>query len=536
MVDAISSWLDFAASRLPELWFRTGEHLVLTGISTGLAIVIGVPLGILASSTAWLRSLVLGTIGIFQTIPSLALLAILLAATGKIGAVPAVIALIVYALLPIARNTVTGIEGVHADVVEAAKGMGMTSMQQMLKVKLPLAMPIIVAGIRTAAVVGVGIATLSAFIGAGGLGQFINRGLAMSDTHLILLGAIPAAGLALFVDVCIAATAWGTKPLRQHQKNWFMSSAKPVALGLPILLVALGIIAVTSGGQKQDGLSERTIRMGSKNFTEQLILGELMAQMIEAHTGLSVDRRFNLGGTMICHKALQAGEIDLYAEYTGTGLVTVLDREAVLDSDLVWTTVEKAYRERFGLQWLKPFGFNNTYAITVRRSTAGERNWNSISDMAPSAGELKAGFTGEFAERADGYPGVAEKYSLRFGQVVDLEPSLMYEAIAREEVDVICAFTTDGRIEAYELQTLIDDKDFFPPYYAAPVLNRELFNRYPDVKKVLNRLTGRISNVEMQKMNFEVDENNRQPEDVARDFLINQGLVGESKPQKKKEN
>ena len=157
MFDAISSWFEFAGNRLPELWFRTGEHLVLTGISTGLAIVIGVPLGILASSSAWLRSTVLGTIGIFQTIPSLALLAILLAATGKIGVVPAVIALIVYALLPIARNTVTGIEGIPADVVEAAKGMGMTPMQQMLKVKLPLATPIIVAGIRTAAVVGVGI-------------------------------------------------------------------------------------------------------------------------------------------------------------------------------------------------------------------------------------------------------------------------------------------------------------------------------------------------------------------------------------------
>ena len=534
MVEAISSWFEFAADRLPELWFRTGEHLVLTGISTGLAIIIGVPLGVLASSTSWLRSTILGTIGIFQTIPSLALLAILLAATGKIGVVPAVIALIVYALLPIVRNTVTGIDGVPPDVVEAAKGMGMTNWQQMIKVKIPLAMPIMMAGIRTAAVVGVGIATLSAFIGAGGLGQFINRGLAMSDTQLILLGAIPAAALAVIVDSLIAATAWGIEPLRQHQQSWLMSVAKRAALGLPVLLVALGIVAAVRSGPMQNGIRENTIRIGSKNFTEQLILGELMAQMIETHTDLAVDRRFNLGGTMICHRALEAGEIDLYAEYTGTGLVTVLNRPSNSDADVVWSTVENEYQKRFGLQWLGPFGFNNTYALTVKSSTASENNWKSISDMAPSADRLKAGFTAEFSERADGYRGVSEKYSLKFSQVVDLEPSLMYQAIARGEVDVICAFTTDGRIEAYDLQALIDDKDFFPPYFAAPVANQELFNRHPVVQRVLGQLTDEINNTEMQKMNFEVDENNRQPRDVAREFLTRRGLFGQDNSSKEK--
>lgn len=529
MFETVFNWFSFANERLLELWFRTGEHLVLTGISTGLAIVLGIPLGVLAASSSWLRSMVLGTIGIFQTIPSLALLAILLAAIGKIGVVPAVIALIVYALLPIVRNTVTGIEGVAPDIVEAAKGMGMTAWQQVLQVKLPLAMPIIIAGIRTAAVVGVGIATLSAFIGAGGLGQFINRGLALFDTQLILLGAIPAAVLALIVDLTIAATAWGLIPLRQHQKSRFLSTAKPVALGFPILLVALGGVAVWSNGMNQVGPSKSTVRIGSKNFTEQLILGELMAQMIEAHTDLSVDRRFNLGGTMICHKALEAGELDLYAEYTGTGLVTVLGQPAASDAGVVWATVDSQYRQKFNLQWLKPFGFNNTYALTVRGSTATDKNWQSISDVVASAHNLKAGFTAEFSERADGYPGMSKKYGLRFSQVVDLEPSLMYQAIKRGEVDVICAFTTDGRIEAYELQTLKDDKGFFPPYFAAPVVNQNLFEKHPHIKGVLERLAEQISNTEMQKMNFEVDENNRQPEDVAREFLIDKRLISNDK-------
>ena len=206
--------------------------------------------------------------------------------------------------------------------------------------------------------------------------------------------------------------------------------------------------------------------------------------MIEFHTDLSVDRRFNLGGTMICHEALQAGELDLYAEYTGTGLVTVLDQPAVSDADAVWATVESQYRQQFNLKWLKPFGFNNTYALAVRGSTASDNNWRSISDIVASADDLKAGFTSEFSERADGYPGVSEKYGFRFSQVVDLEPSLMYQAIARGEVDVICAFTTDGRIEAYDLQTLIDDKDLFPPYFAAPIVSQALLEKHPGIGDV----------------------------------------------------
>jgi osmoprotectant transport system permease protein len=191
-LQSVSNWVEFAGERMPELGLRTGEHLVLTGLSTGLAIAIGLPLGILASTKQGLRAPLLATISIFQTIPSLAMLAILLALVGKIGAVPAIIALTIYALLPIVRNTVTGIEGVPSEVVEAARGIGMTPRQQLRMVQLPLAMPVMIAGIRTAAVMGVGIATLSAFIGAGGLGQFINRGLALSNTQLILLGAIPA--------------------------------------------------------------------------------------------------------------------------------------------------------------------------------------------------------------------------------------------------------------------------------------------------------------------------------------------------------
>ena len=525
LLQPVSNWLDFTAERIPELWVLTGQHLVLTGVSTGLAIVIGLPLGILASTKRWLRVSVLAAIGIFQTVPSLAMLAILLALVGKIGAVPAIIALTIYALLPIVRNTVTGIEGVPPDVVEAARGIGMTRLQQLRMVELPLAMPVLIAGVRTAAVVGVGITTLSAFIGAGGLGQFINRGLALSNMQLILLGAIPAALLAMLVDGVIAATAWGMQPVRQADRHRVYAKLKPVALAMPLLLVALGAYAAFGSNQAASNSSGRTIRIGSKNFTEQLLLGELLAQMIEAHTDLNVDRRFNLGGTMICHEALATGEIDLYAEYTGTGLVTILKRPVEPDANKVFDIVRTSYRERFDVEWLEPFGFNNTYALTVRKSVAQENGWHTTSDLANSANTLRAGFTAEFSERDDGYPGLRKVYDFGFADVRDLEASLMYQAVAKGEVDVICAFTTDGRIAAYDLQPLTDDRNFFPPYFAAPVIRAKFLQDHPDVRNVLARLVGVLDDTLMQRLNHEVDETGRPPDDVASEFLKEHGLL-----------
>jgi glycine betaine/choline ABC-type transport system substrate-binding protein len=250
-----------------------------------------------------------------------------------------------------------------------------------------------------------------------------------------------------------------------------------------------------------------------------------MAQMIEAHTDLSVERRFNLGGTMICHEALAAGEIDVYAEYTGTGLVTVLKRPVESDSDKVLRKVRLEYRRRFHVEWLEPFGFNNTYALTVRKSDAGKNGWTTISDLRTSADSLRAGFTAEFSERADGYPGVRNAYGFGFAQVQDLEPSLMYRAVAKGEVDVISAFTTDGRIAAYDLQPLADNRRFFPPYLAAPVVRSEFLAAHPEVRKVLARLAGVLDDETMQRLNHEVDGKARPPNEVAREFLKQQGLL-----------
>ncbi len=525
------SAITFIIDRLPELWLRTGEHLILTGVSTMVAILVGIPLGILASRAAKLRGAILGSIGILQTVPSLAMLAILLALLHKIGALPAIIALILYALLPIVRNTLAGLEGVSAETMEAADGIGMTERQSLRMVKIPLALPVIIAGIRTATVVGVGIATLSAFIGAGGLGQFINRGLALSNTNLILLGAIPAAMLALIVDFSIGAAEWGAQPIRQTDRGTLKEKIKPLALLLPLLLICVGILAyITRPSPGSQAMSDgrpraAVIRIGSKNFTEQLILGEMMAQLIEARTDLAVERRFNLGGTMICHGALTSGEIDIYAEYTGTGLTAILGRDVNTDPEEALNIVRSEYRNRFNLEWLIPFGFNNTYAITVRRTEAERQGWERISDLVPQAGELRAGFTSEFMERPDGYPGLQDRYGLSFGGAVDLDPAIMYEAIANEEVDVICAFATDGRIAAYDLKPMTDDMQYFPPYYAAPVVRMEILQAHPEIRRALEPLAHLLDDLTMQRLNYEVDENKRSPQDAAKTFLMSNNLL-----------
>ena len=387
------------------------------------------------------------------------------------------------------------------------------------------------AGIRTAAVVGVGIATLSAFIGAGGLGQFINRGLAMSNTSLILLGAIPAALLALLVDSSIAAVQWALKRRRKDEIHRTTPFLRGVALIQPFVLVAAGFFAAYSdstdtnvrGGSHEK--ASAVIKIGSKAFTEQFILGEMMAQLIESHTKLAAKRVFNLGGTLICHNALVNGEIDVYPEYTGTALTAILGRSTVRDPGEALAIVAKAYEKRFRVDWLQPFGFDNSYSITVREDDAVRNGWERISDLAGKAAHLKAGFTAEFAERPDGYPGLARAYGYQFGDVVDVDSSLMYQAAAKGDVDVICAYTTDGRIAAYKLKPLVDDRRFFPPYQAAPVVRNAVLERHPELGRVLNLLAGKIDNATMRRLNYQVDVDGRSAREAARKFLIARGLI-----------
>ena len=335
---------------------------------------------------------------------------------------------------------------------------------------------------------------------------------------MILLGAIPAAILALVVDFALGAVGWALDPGRRASKSNRSSRLSRAACILAAFLLAA---AATVGYAR----ARPDITIASKNFTEQLILGQMMALLIEEHTDLTVDRRFCLGGTMLCHGALVNGEIDLYAEYTGTGLTAVLDLPPQSDPQQVYARVAREYRQRWQLEWLAPFGINNTYAITVRKDDAATHGWERISDLADGASRLRAGLTAEFAERPDGYPGLRECYGFSFGSVTDIDAGLMYDAIAAGEVDVIAAFATDGRIDAYDLKPLLDDQQFFPPYLAAPVARRETLHRFPQLRKVLALLANALDDPTMRSLSFSVDSSQQSPEQAARHFLTRRGLL-----------
>jgi osmoprotectant transport system permease protein len=400
--------MEFLLQHRAELGLRLAEHLGLTALSVALAVLAGLPLGVLARRRPRLEGLVLGTAGVLQTVPSLAMLSflmVLLAAlpvlpvfgrVRSIGATPALIALTLYALLPIIRNTVAGLRGVPEASLEAADGLGMTSRQKLRLVELPLALPVILAGVRTATVIGVGVTTLSAFIGAGGLGEFINRGLYLSQNRLILLGAVPAAWLALVLDQALA---------------WAQAS-------------------IETG---PDAAPER--RRARRSFLIALL------------------------------PALAAGGALAFAPAAA--------------ADIPLTTVN-----------------------------------------------LRAAFTGEFIERPDGLSGLQKAYGLKFADTRDMEAALMYRALSQNQVDVVSAYSTDGRLDAYHVRLLADDKGYFPPYEAAVVVREDALARFPGAAAALERLSGGLDDATMRRLNFEVDEKKRAPESVAREFLAGRGLLG----------
>ncbi len=279
------------------------------------------------------------------------------------------------------------------------------------------------------------------------------------------------------------------------------------------LLVGLGLIGCGAlGGDR--------IVVASKNFTEQTILAELVAQQIERRTDLEVDRRFFLGGTFVCHRAIIAGEVDLYVEYTGTALTAILERSPLQSRTAVYDTVRDVYARRFDLDWRPPLGFNNTFAILIRGADARRLGLKTISEAAAYAPRWRAGFGYEFMEREDGFPGLAKTYGLQFAETPrTMDLGLTYRALADGQVDLIAGNSTDGLIEALDLYQLEDDKRYFPPYEAAPVVRRELLERHPEVASALDELAGGISDAEMRRLNYQVDVEHRDMPVVVREWL-----------------
>jgi osmoprotectant transport system substrate-binding protein len=270
-----------------------------------------------------------------------------------------------------------------------------------------------------------------------------------------------------------------------------------------------------------------TIVIGSKNFTEQIVLAELFAQQIEAHTALHVDRRVNLGGTLICHSALLAGKLDLYPEYTGTALTAIL-KEPLKEGEQssgVLQTVREEYHKQFGVEVMPPLGFNNTFAIIVRGDDATKLHLRTVSDAQPYAAHWRVGVGYEFLERPDGYRGWAAAYGLHFsGQPRILDLGLLYRALAERQVDVVAGNSTDGTIAALRMTALEDDRHYFPPYEAVPLVREATLQKHPEIRAPLEVLSGKISEEEMRNLNYEVDGEHRDPAVVVRAFRQGKGF------------
>ena len=500
--------LEFWQSHAAEVWRLIGQHVVLVLISTGVATAIGVPIGIAAARRPRVGGPLTAAASIIQTVPSLALFGFLLPLplVGGIGARTALVALILYALLPVVRTTAAGLKSIDGSILDAADAMGMTARQRLWRVELPLALPAIVAGVRVAAVVGVGTVTIAAAIGAGGLGEYIYRGLSMVDATVILAGALPAAILALLVDAALFVAGRTVSRRRRPVTSGALATAA--------LVLVLGGAAAALAYPRD----ERII-VGSKNFTEQILLGELVAQTLERHTSLTIDRRLNLGGPFICDRALQTGDIDLYVEYSGTALTAIFKQPVERNAQAVLESVRTRYADS-GRTMLAPLGFNNTFAILVRSADARANNLRTLSQLGALAPRWRAGFGYEFIERADGFRGLASTYKLRFAEpprVMDL--SLIYRALAGGQVDVIAGDATAGLIDALDLTMLEDDRSYFPPYDAVPVVHSATLLRHPEIAVALRRLEGHVDEAAMRRMNNAVDAQRREPAVVVREFL-----------------
>lgn len=484
-------------------------HLELSLFALLVGICISVPLGVLASRRPWLGHVTLSAAAAVQTVPSLALLALMVPILGALGAVnigflPAFIALVLYTVLPVLRNTVTALTNLPPALTEAARGVGMSPWEQLTRVELPLALPVIVAGIRTATVWTVGAATLATPVGADSLGNLIFSGLQTRNINAVVVGCIGAAALALSLDGLGKVLLTGIERRRRRL----------TALALSAFAALYVYAGVSLASERQ---SQSVIVVGAKTFTEQYILSELLAERITQATELSARVMPSLGSSVV-FDALVSDAVDVYVDYSGTIWANVMKRsEAPRERAKMLEEIKTYLASEHRVTLVAPLGFENSYALAMRRSRAEQLGVRAIGDLARVAERLSIGGDYEFFSRPE-WEALRRGYSLAFAEQRSMDPSLMYQAVAQGTVDVISAFSSDGRIAAYELVVLEDALGTIPPYDAIILAGPRLTNRYPEVLGALEVLAGAVGPEQMRRMNLAVDIDQRLPAEVARDF------------------
>ncbi|MEO0964693.1 MAG: ABC transporter permease/substrate-binding protein [Planctomycetota bacterium] len=509
-------------NRLPDL---LAAHVWLVVVSVGLACVVSVPAGVWVAHRPRWRGVVLGAAGLIQTVPGMALLAAVvlglmaLSAAGvwrgsTIGAVPTLAALVLYALLPVVRNTVVGVRGVKRDLVDAAEGLGMARWRVRWVIELPLAAAVVWAGVRTATVWTVGLATLSEPVGQPSLGTMIFGGLRTINGASIAVGCVAAAGLALVLDRALGLAEAG-------RWRWAIGVVAALLIGVTAWswsTTSATRTAAADGSERVD--LGRAFVVGSKDFGESEILAQLTGQWLGNAAGF--DHRRGMGG-MILFDALTQGDVDAYVEYTGTVWATVMQREDLPGRSAILAQMAGYLQAEHGVVSAAPLGFENAYCMAVRKETAEKYGLKGISDLAKVSPELKLGSDPEFFQRQD-WVTMRDAYGLKFKDLVSMTPTLMYDALKNKEVDVITAYTTDGRIAAYGFVVLPDDRGVLPPYDAVLLMGPSVANDGAVLRR-LERLAGTLTATTMQEANRRVDIDGQSPGDVAA-WLID-GIKGE---------
>ena len=509
-----------------QIWSLLLEHIELTFFAVALAIIIGIPIGILISYIKKLNKPILGLASIFQAIPSMALLGFMIPFLG-IGRVPAIVVVVLYSLLPIIKNTATGISGISDTMIESAKGIGLTNLQILFKIQIPQALPIIMAGVRISAVSAVGLMTMAAFIGGGGLGYLIFSGIRTVNNNQILAGAIPACLLALFVDYLFSIVERLVTPvalqLKGKNKEKVLKARRKDKVILIVFIILFAIFLISKIDFHKESAS--TLTVASKDFTEQNILCELSSIYLANNTNIKINKQCNLGGAQVVFQALERDDIDFYIDYLGTDYTDILKYEPISNVNKVYQTVKDEFASKYQIAVLSPMSFNNTYSLAVTKDLASKYNLKTISDLAKVSKDLTISPTLEFVNRNDGLPGLLKAYNLEFKNTIAMDGSPRYTALLNNNSQVIDAFTTDGLLRKFNLTVLEDDKKFFPPYYAVPLLKQKTLEKYPEVETLMSKLGPYLTDDVMQEMNYQVDEVGKNPEEVAKEFLLANKLI-----------
>ncbi len=489
------------------------EHIEISLASIAIAIVVGGLAGILISEFRKSAKVTLSVINFLYTIPSISMLGFLIPFSG-IGDATAIIALTIYALLPMVRNTYTGMTNVDEAIIEAAKGMGSTKFQILYKIQLPLAMPVIFAAIRNMVTMTIALAGIASFIGAGGLGVAIYRGITTNNAAMTVAGSLLIALLALIVDFVLGAIE---KRLLKRDEKAKKQNKRIALAGALAIVIFLGYAFFPK--QKQE-----TIHIATKPMTEQYILGEMLKKVITDKTDLKVSLTQGVGGgTSNIQPAMVSGKFDMYPEYTGTGWNMVLKKSS-LYSEKQFSTLQKAYQSKYGLTWQTMLGFNDTYGVAIYKPIAEKYNIKTYSDLKALNGKLILGAEYDFFDRPDGYKKLKKTYGLSFKATKDMDMGLKYKAINNHQVDVMPVNTTDGQLSHANVRLLKDNLHMYPSYQCGLVINQAFLKAHPELKKALKVFDHLISENDMSKMNYEVETKKKEPAAVAQAFLLAKGV------------